>query len=418
MLSIQVLAELNLETSGRTLTRDDGRVSQKVLPDSVPLLTVLRHNLFLVGSPVAVPSPQGSRVVDTNGINVDDFKTSALELVHDPSQGSRGIGTGENVLVHEQTPDQVLVLPRLSQSSVLKEENTIVIKHIVHLVEELAKLSHSYVLSHLQAGNLVVLSSLGHGSVTVVEAQNSGLRLGDSILAEVAVTPGGLVATQGDSSYVRLVLTRSESGKSSPTTSEVQDLVAWLESNLFAHYTQLVVLELLQSLLAVNVRDESRGVDHSGAQEPRVKVVTTVIVVSDLLLVLGSRVQDDLRKHSGQEELEQRKSETEAGPVVSVLHGIQTIALEGHLSIKEELVESLHWDLVVTAVLFGELGRVELEVVFHSAVGEFNFFIQTRRVGRSHGPESHENGDNKDQEEQHKTLESSSNLPGNVTGDT
>ena len=109
--SVEVLAEQELETTGTTLTSDNNRRSQKVFPDSEPFLAVLGNDLFAVAHPVAVPEPKSGRVVDTNVVERNDFKASTFKLVDDPANRSGSIGTRENVLVHEETPDQVFVLP-------------------------------------------------------------------------------------------------------------------------------------------------------------------------------------------------------------------------------------------------------------------------------------------------------------------
>lgn len=44
------------------------------------LSAVFSDNLVLVSQPVLVPFPEGSRVVDTEDINVLDFESSSLDL--------------------------------------------------------------------------------------------------------------------------------------------------------------------------------------------------------------------------------------------------------------------------------------------------------------------------------------------------
>lgn len=80
----------------------------------------------------------------------------------------------------------------------------------------------------------------------------------------------------------------------SPTTSDIKHSVTLLQVELLANEVQFVVLQLLESLHSVHILDDTRSVDHSWSEEPRVKVVSSVIVVLNLLLVLGLRVDDDL----------------------------------------------------------------------------------------------------------------------------
>lgn len=249
-----------------------------------PSLAVLGLNLVTVAHPVAVPLPESRRVVNTNGIDILDLKASTLQLVNDKAERSRSIGTGENVLVHEQTPDQILVLPSLSETSNLQEEDTIVIKHVVDLGKEASKVTDTDVLGHLKTGDLVV-AALGNRNVAVVHAENLALLLGDANLAHGAVAPGGLVATKSNTGDLGAIVFAGKSGEGAPAAANIQHSLVLLELNLLADNSQLVVLELLKALLRVDVRDDTRGVDHAGTEEPAVKVITAVIVVSDLLLI-------------------------------------------------------------------------------------------------------------------------------------
>lgn len=101
-----------------------------------PSLAVLGLDLVAVTHPVPVPAPESGRVVNTDGVNSLDLETGGLKAVHDKAKRGTGIGTGEDVLVHEQTPDEVLVLPRLADTSDLQEEDTIVVEHVVNLAQE------------------------------------------------------------------------------------------------------------------------------------------------------------------------------------------------------------------------------------------------------------------------------------------
>lgn len=175
MVGVDVLSQNKLVTSSTRLSGSNSGRSQEVFPNLEPLNTILVHNLVLVAHPVSVPSPQSGRVRDTNVVTRDNLKASALQSRDNKSQRSRGIGTRENVLVHEQTPDQVLVLPGLSQTSILQEENTIVLQSLVNLSQESTKSSDTNVLSHLKTGDLVVLtvSLLRLRSVSVVATNNT-----------------------------------------------------------------------------------------------------------------------------------------------------------------------------------------------------------------------------------------------------
>lgn len=81
---------------------------------SVPSVAVLGLDLILVGDPVSIPSPESGRVVDTNGIDVLDFPSRTFDRANVVVEWARSVGAREDVLVHEETPDEILVLPALS----------------------------------------------------------------------------------------------------------------------------------------------------------------------------------------------------------------------------------------------------------------------------------------------------------------
>lgn len=249
-----------------------------------PPFAVLGLDLVLVGHPVPVPPPKSGRVVNADSVARLDLETSTLKLVDEPSKRGRGISTRKDVFVHEQTPDEILVLPRLAKSSDLKEEDTIIVQHIVNLLQEFAKVTDTDVLGHLEAGNLVVATS-GDGGVAVVHAQDVALLLSDADLAQGIVAPSSLVTTQRDTSSLGTVVDTGKTSQSTPTATKIEELLALLETDLLTNDGQLVVLELLEALLVVNVGDDTRGVNHARAQEPGVKVIATVVVVTNLLLV-------------------------------------------------------------------------------------------------------------------------------------
>lgn len=252
-----------------------------------PTLAILGLNLIAVAHPVPVPAPQSSRVVNTNGVDGLDLEASALELVHNEAQRSTGISTGEDVLVHEQAPDEVLVLPGLAETSYLQEKDTVVLKHVVDLTQERGEVTDTNVLSHLETGDLLV-AAVNPGSITVVRAQNTRLGVLNASLAKAVVAPGGLIAPESDTSDFSTVVDGSVLSKSAPATAKVENLVAGLHTDLLTDNGQLVVLELLEGLFLVDVADDTRGVNHTGTKEPSIKVITSVVVVTNLFLVCSA----------------------------------------------------------------------------------------------------------------------------------
>ena len=283
---VDVLDQGELPAGGTALARSDGGGSKEVLPDAEPSLAVLGLDLVTVAHPVAVPAPESGGVVNTDGVDTLDLETSSLEAIHDEAKRGTGISTGEDVLVHEKTPDEVLVLPGLAETSDLQEEDTVVVEHVINLGQERAEVADTNVLSHLETGNLLV-ATIDTGSITVVGAQDTALGVLNASLAETIVTPGGLVAAKSDTGNVGAIVNRSVLGKGTPTTAQIENLVTRLSTDLLTDDGQLVVLQLLERFFLVDVANDTGGVDHAGTQEPSVEVVTAVVVVTDLLLVWG-----------------------------------------------------------------------------------------------------------------------------------
>ena len=68
-------------------------------------------------------------------INVFHLETGTLELCYDPAKGARGIGTREDIFVHEQAPNKVFVLPGRTNTSDLENEDAVVVEKVVDLSE-------------------------------------------------------------------------------------------------------------------------------------------------------------------------------------------------------------------------------------------------------------------------------------------
>lgn len=145
-------------------------------------------------------------------------------------------------------------------------------------------MTNAHMLGHLKTGDLVV-APLRDWNIPVVHAQNVALLLLDTDLAHGVISPGRLIATKGDTGSLRAVNGTGKASKSAPAAADIQESLALLETDLLAHDSQLVVLELLKALLGIDVGDDSGGVDHTGTQEPGVEIISSIIVISYLLLV-------------------------------------------------------------------------------------------------------------------------------------
>lgn len=127
-----------------------------------------------------------------NRIHALDLEPRPLQLIDKPPQRRARVRAGEDVLVHEQAPDQIFILPALAQPRDLQEEDAVVVEHVVDLLQERREVPHPDVLGHLEAGDLLV-AARGHGDVAVVHTQNPALAFVDPSFAHRAVAEGGLV---------------------------------------------------------------------------------------------------------------------------------------------------------------------------------------------------------------------------------
>lgn len=73
VVGVQVLNHNNLEAGGTALARGNDGPGQEELPNSVPALAVLGIDNLLVAEPVAVPTPESTRVVYTDGIDTKNI---------------------------------------------------------------------------------------------------------------------------------------------------------------------------------------------------------------------------------------------------------------------------------------------------------------------------------------------------------
>lgn len=112
--------------------------------------------------------------------------------------------------------------------------------------------------------------------------------------------------------------------------------------------------------------------------------------------------------------LVQLPGETEAGPVMSVLKNIQSIALEVNISIKVLLEESCHGNLALAVVFDTVMLAVELQVVLDGTTRVFSFFILAGGSSRCNGPEGHQDWDCSEDGEEDGGVEATAELASNV----
>jgi hypothetical protein len=128
-------------------------------------------------------------------------------------------------------------------------------------------------------------------------------------------------------------------------------------------------------------------------------------------------VHNNLGREVEEDEFEQADGKSEAGPIMSVLQNLQTIAIELDVAIKVHVVESLHRNLVPTAV-FNLVGFIlEGEIVLDRTSRKSGLFILARSEGRCECPEAEEDREGGEETEENSGLQSTANFPGQVEWD-
>jgi len=398
VICIEVLVQGQLENGGRTLTGDDGRVGKEEYPDTVPPFAILCHDFVLVAHPVEIPFPDSGRVMDTKDVDVLDLETGSLDLVNDPTKRARGICTGEDVLVHEKTPNKVLILPSRTNASDLKDEDAVVIEQVVHLLHESGVAANANVFGHLQADDLGKVTR-STGDFTVVHAQDSSLVGGDTIVLDAFVAKLGLVLSEGDTSDIATVVFSGEGGEGTPTTANVEQAVIGLKVELGANEGKFVVLKLLQSLIVFQVGNDARSVDHTRTEEPLIKVIASVIVVTNLLFVLALGVNDDFRQQVGEDIFEELRSEDHLCPVVSLFHDFEDVTVEVNLFLKVRVVEDLHGNFFLAMIEGLEFWILDGDVLLYFLRGKDDLLILAFSVHGGEGPVCKGDGDAQEDDE-------------------
>lgn len=391
VVGVQVLVQGKLEDGATTFTGNDDTGPEEEGPDAVHLVTVLGHHLVLVSLPVLSPSQNGSRVVNAGNVDRANFETRLFEVRNNPSKRTRGIGTGEHVLVHEKTPLQIMELPSGAKTSDLENKDSIIVKKVVDIREEFVVVTNPDVLGHLERDDFGIVSRL-HGNVAVIEVQDACLTRVDTVLLETVVSEASLGLCERNTGDITSVVDGGKGSKGTPTTSNVEDAVLLLQIELGADEVELVVLQFLECLGLVGVRDDAGSVNHLRAEEPGIEVITAVVVVLDLSLVLLGSMHEHIRDQVEQNILEQRPGELHRAPVPSVLEQLVQRHLGLNLGSKVGVVESLVRDLLVAVVFFAKLRVLDIHVEFQRLARERNLFVLARTVGRHDGPVSDSDG--------------------------
>lgn len=89
-------------------------------------------------------------------------------------------------------------------------------------------------------------------------------------------------------------------------------------------------------------------------------------------------MHNDLRNHAREEIPEQTECELPVGPVVSVLHDLQSITLEIDLTVKVHLMKGLHGDLAFAIVPCPVFRVMELQVMLNTSTRVTSFLVLSR----------------------------------------
>lgn len=123
-------------------------------------------------------------------------------------------------------------------------------------------------------------------------------------------------------------------------------------------------------------------------------------------------MHDQLRDHARQEVLDQADGEAEAGPVMPVLHHLQTVAIDVNVAIKIHLMERLHGNLVPALVLDPVCGPLEGEIMLNRAARESGLLVFPRRDGRDDEPKAGQQWNAGEEGKEDGGLQAASQLPG------
>mmetsp|Transcript_7819 Transcript_7819/g.13803 ORF Transcript_7819/g.13803 Transcript_7819/m.13803 type:complete len:455 (-) Transcript_7819:75-1439(-) len=315
-----VLVEGDEEHSATTLRSHDGGPSKKYNPAAEPPLAKLTNNLVLVAYPVVEPVVEGESVVHTTVLYTVYFVTGAFALGGTESKGARCVSSREYVGAHEDTPAKILKLPCAAESSKLKVEDTLVLKHVLALEKKGLEVLDANVLNHFKAGDYVVLLLR---DITVVHAQQVDLVLYTVDLLSLVVSPLNLLASEGNTGRVGSKVLCSVAHEGTPSASNIKVIISGLHARVAAYEVHLAVLCNLEGF--VLGLEDSRGVNHTGAEKVVVKVVRAVIYITNFSRVSSLRVVDELSGELEQKELEVLGGKAKAEylvPLPEELHGL------------------------------------------------------------------------------------------------
>lgn len=124
-----------------------------------------------------------------------------------------------------------------------------------------------------------------------------------------------------------------------------------------------------------------------------------------------------LREESCEEKFEETPGKAEAGPIMAVFQGIQSITFEVHVTIEVHLIKCLHRDLALAMVPVAVALTMEIEIVLYGAARVLSLFVLSRRDGRCGSPENHQDWNSGKQGKKDCSEQATSDLPSAIPRD-
>jgi hypothetical protein len=246
------------EDSRRALAGDEVAPAEEQAPDAVPTFAIFFDYFFTIGAPVLVPFEDCDSVVYTTILNAMDFKTGAFKLVNNPIEWAGCICARENIAVHEQPPDKVLVLPAAAKASYLQIEDAVFLEQCTYLVEESLVVLDTNVLRHLKASDSIIFFRRRDFAIVFADP---GYAVLYSLTLGSILRPINLFLGQRDACGMRFEVLCSMTDESAPSAANIQVLCLRFQLHIFAYGVHFTLLCLLKRFL-LGIYKHSRGINH------------------------------------------------------------------------------------------------------------------------------------------------------------
>lgn len=129
-------------------------------------------------------------------------------------------------------------------------------------------------------------------------------------------------------------------------------------------------------------------------------------------------MNNHLRDHAKEEVLDQTESEAGLRPVVAPFKNVEHVAIELNFTIEVLFLEGLDGNLLLAVVSVAVLLLLEFQVVLDVLAWQLGLLVLARRELRSEPPEGTKDGQSCDQSNEDPCLEATTQLIGEVGGNT